>query len=89
MNADVQCHTAARTIKLLSHLAGGPRSAPELAEILDVAKPTVRRILALLTQGGYVDRLPEDTYYKRYRLTPRGQLLGHQMATARGCAAAA
>lgn len=82
MNNDVHCYTATRTINVLIHLATGPRSAPELAEILDVAKPTVRRILALLTRGGYVDRLPGDTYRKRYRLTPRGQLLGHQMATA-------
>jgi len=69
MNADAQCYTAARTIEVLIHLAAGPRSAPELAEILDVAKSTVRRILVLLTHGGYVDRLPDDTYYKRYRLT--------------------
>ena len=80
MTADVQCHTAARTIEVLIHLAAGPRSAPELAEILDVAKPTVSRILALLTHGGYAERLPDDTYHKRYRVTPRGQLLGHRMA---------
>jgi DNA-binding IclR family transcriptional regulator len=85
MNADVQCHTSARTIKVLTHLAAGPRSAPELAEILAVAKPTVRRILVLLRHGGYVDRLPDDTYYKRYRLTRRGQLLGHQMAFQTKC----
>jgi DNA-binding IclR family transcriptional regulator len=82
MNADAQCYTAVRTIEALIHLAAGPRSAPELAEILDVAKSTVRRILVLLTHGGYVDRLPEDTHYKRYRLTPRGQLLGDKMAAA-------
>ena len=81
MNADVPCHTAARTIEVLIRLAAGPRSAPELAEILDVAKPTVRRILGLLTQGGYVERLPHDAYHKRYRLTRRCQLLGHQIAT--------
>jgi DNA-binding IclR family transcriptional regulator len=82
MSADMQCYTAARTIAVLIHLAARPRSAPELADILGVAKPTVRRILVLLTHGGYVDRLPGDTYYKRYRVTPRGQLLGHQMGTA-------
>ena len=82
MNADAQCYTAWRTIEVLIHLAAGPRSAPELAEILEVAKPTVRRILVLLTHGGYVDRLPDDRYYKRYRLTRRGQLLGRHMAAA-------
>jgi DNA-binding IclR family transcriptional regulator len=78
----LHCYTAGRTIEVLIHLAAGPRSAPELAEILQVAKPTVRRILVLLAHGGYVDRLPDDTYRKRYRLTPRSQLLGHHMATA-------
>jgi len=51
-------------------------------------KPTVRRILALLTHGGYVERLPDDPYRKRYRLTLRAQVLGHEMATAAGFAAA-
>lgn len=82
MNSDLQCYSAARTIAVLIHLAAGPRSAPELAELLDIAKPTVRRILALLTRGGYVERVPGDTYRKRYRLTRRSQNLGHQMATA-------
>jgi DNA-binding IclR family transcriptional regulator len=72
---------------MLVHLAAEPRSAPELAEILDVAKPTGRRILALLTYGGYVGRVPDDTYRKRYRLTPRGQLVGLYMATAGSFAA--
>jgi DNA-binding IclR family transcriptional regulator len=82
MNTNLQCYTAARTIAVLIHLAAGPRSAPELAELLDVARPTVRRILALLTHGGYVDRLPGDIYRKRYGLTRRSRRLGHQMATA-------
>lgn len=82
MNANLQCYSAMRTIAVLIQLAAGPRSAPELAELLDVARPTVRRILGLLTYGGYVDRVPSDTYRKRYRLTRRSQRLGHQMATA-------
>jgi DNA-binding IclR family transcriptional regulator len=81
MNADLQCYTAARTIAVVVQLAAGPRSAPELAELLGIARPTVRRVLALLTHGGYVDRLPGDTNRKRYRLTRRSQRLGHQMAT--------
>lgn len=88
MSADPQCYTAARTIALLIHLAAGPQSAPELAERLDIAKPTVRRILALLTHGGYVERVPDDPYRKRYRLTLRAQVLGHEMATAAGFTAA-
>ena len=82
MTANLQCYTAARTIAVLIHLAAGPRSAPELAELLDVAKPTVRRILGLLAHAGYVDRLPDDAYRKRYRLTLRARLLGQHMATA-------
>ena len=46
--------------RLLIHLAAGPCSAPQLAERLAIAKPTVRRILALLTHGGYVERVPDD-----------------------------
>jgi hypothetical protein len=53
-----------------------------------VAKPTVRRIVALLTDGGSVERLPDDPYRKRYRLTLRARVLGHEMATAAGFAAA-
>lgn len=88
MSAGPQCYTAARTIGLLIHLAAGPRSAPELAEALAIAKPTVRRMLALLTRGGYVERVPDDTYRKRYRLTLRAQVLGHEMSTAAGFGAA-
>jgi DNA-binding IclR family transcriptional regulator len=61
---------------------------PELAERLAVAKPTVRRIVALRTHGGSVERLPDDPYRKRYRLTLRARVLGHEMATAAGFAAA-
>ena len=82
MNTNLQCYTAARTIAVLIHLAACPRSAPELAELLAIATPTVRRILALLTRGGYVERVPGDAYRTRYRLTRRSEYLGHQMATA-------
>jgi predicted transcriptional regulator len=59
--ASLQCYTAARTIAVLIHLAAGLRSAIELEELLDLARPTARRILAMLTHGGYVDRVPGET----------------------------
>jgi DNA-binding IclR family transcriptional regulator len=80
--SNLKCYTAARTISVLVHLAVGPRSAPELAELLDIARPTVRRTLALLTSGGYVERLPDDVIRKRYRLRRASHKLGHRMATA-------
>jgi DNA-binding IclR family transcriptional regulator len=58
MTAATEAYFVTRTMRTLEALAAGPRSAPELAELVGVHPRTVRRILARLTYEDYVTRLP-------------------------------
>ncbi|MEQ2455848.1 IclR family transcriptional regulator [Flavonifractor hominis] len=62
-----------KAILILNQFASGPNTytAKELAEQLDLSKPTVHRILNTLEQADYIQRMPDGTYgvgYKAYHL---------------------
>jgi DNA-binding IclR family transcriptional regulator len=59
---------AMRILELL--VAEGPTSGPKLAERLRVGDRTVRRIMRRLAHDGYVERMPEDPYRKRWQPAP-------------------
>jgi DNA-binding IclR family transcriptional regulator len=81
MSPTTEAYFVTRTMRTLEALATGPRSAPEIAELIDVHPRTVRRILARLAYEDYVTRLPGPR--GRHALTMRLPALGaHALATA-------
>jgi DNA-binding IclR family transcriptional regulator len=74
MTAATEAYFVTRTMRILEALATGPRSAPELAELIAVHPRTVRRILARLAYEDYVTRLPGPR--RLHRLTMRLPALG-------------
>jgi len=75
-------YQASRTLAVLERLTTRPHSVPQLAEELQLAKLTVRRIVKVLEHADYVERVPDDNRRKRYRIGPRARPLGYRMATA-------
>ena len=83
----VRCYRASSTLQLLQQLVAQPRSAPELAELVGIAVPTVRRILRPLVEAEYVEFVPGDYRHRghvgdrrhRYRIAARGRRLGSRM----------
>jgi DNA-binding IclR family transcriptional regulator len=74
MTAATEAYFVTRTVRILEALATGPRSAPQIAELVAVHPRTVRRILARLAYEDYVTRLPGPR--RRYTLTMRLPALG-------------
>lgn len=66
-----QCLRVAAELELADHLAGGPRSAGELAEVTGSYEPFLRRLLRALVCLGLVETVPAD----RFGLTALGEEL--------------
>lgn len=71
---------SARTVQALSLFAKGSLSAPELAEHLQVAARTARRLVGQLDRDGIVEQDP-DSLRRRYRLARGGHDLGLALMT--------
>jgi transcriptional regulator with XRE-family HTH domain len=72
---DGWAYYSARGIQALRLLAGGPLSVPELAEQLQVAAPTARRLIGQLERDSFVEKHP-DSLRHRYRLARGGYDFG-------------
>lgn len=72
---------ARRTAQALLLLAERPRSTPELAEELQVAVPTARRLIASLVAGGLLEEDP-DSLRHRHRIAPAGYRFGLTLVAA-------
>ena len=72
-------HGAGNTVRALERLAEAPRSAPELAEALQLDVRSVRRLLKRLAAEGYV--VQDGGHRRRYRPTLRLVALGGQVAS--------
>jgi hypothetical protein len=74
-------YCARRAVEALRLLADRPRSAPELAEDLQVQPPAARRLLAGLVADGLLEADPDSPRH-RHRVAAGGYALGLELVAA-------
>lgn len=76
-------HTVRTVTRTLEALAEEPRSSPQLARRLGSSERNARLITAAFARLRLIERLPDDSVLKRYRIAERGREFGARLVLAR------
>jgi hypothetical protein len=76
-------HTVRTVTRTLEALAIEPQSSPQLAELLGIGERGARLATAAFARLRLIERLPDDSVLKRYRVAERGREFGARLVLAR------